>query len=772
VAVFVPELPAQSLVNFFPTLADHWPRARAPLFMLMLGLTVLSAWSLMQKAERGGSQYEKHAGVHREVEDAISDLMAEFNVAPESVILVIEGEDLFGVEGVAATRALVAALESSPIIKGIAWVDAIPADFGSHGTGPLLPKAGATAGEFRAARERLLDHPLIGGHLLAASADMWVLPVQIDFESEESRTLLAPGKDPFHALEDKLAAVDTPPGMSSVLTGSWPLAIARSLTFQHEQWLFHGLAYVVTFLLATCLFKSFWAIVVSGGGPVLGVLWTFGLLEFFGHPLNGLTRVILPIMLMMIGFTDSVHLMIHVRDERSRGLTPLAASASAIRALALPCWLTSFTTALGFASLLFARTLLIRDFGFACLIGSLSTFLAVIVFLPLASSTFIGRHLVPKAPSALSSGALPYARQSVAFLMRHARAVAAIGIAVTVAFLSVSYRVENDNRVSSDIPRSSPAARALVRIDEKLGGTIPLSIFVDWEEATAGNWTRICAAVEAARAQLAQHKVFSDTIDLNDLFSVMPSLGDSLASRAALLPIVPKIIRERVVWPKQYLARIEARLPDRGYGHYRSVFEVLTQELIELSQAHPGFKFSLGGQAILSGRMWREVSADLMQSLVLASLTIFGVLAVAFRSLRMGLISVIPNAFPLAATAATLVLLDLPMAGATAFVMSLGIAVDDTIHVVARFRRERALGKSLEQAIEASFIGVGKALLITTLVLVAGFAPVLTSEFPRNQMFSAMICFTVTAALIGDLIILPALLRLFGNVSIPDSKAR
>jgi predicted RND superfamily exporter protein len=208
---------------------------------------------------------------------------------------------------------------------------------------------------------------------------------------------------------------------------------------------------------------------------------------------------------------------------------------------------------------------------------------------------------------------------------------------------------------------------------------------------------------------------------------------------------------------------VETLLPDLGYEHFRDTFATLEQDLDELSAAHPGFTFYLTGQALISGFLFGEVTTDLIQSLALASLTIFIVLAFSFHSLRLGLISVIPNAFPLAATAALLVLLDVPMAGATAFVMSLGIAVDDTIHVIARFRREHDAGHDLEDAIRQAVQHVGKALVITTVVLVIGFAPVLTSEFPRTRVFAAMICVTIGAALVGDLVILPAMLKAFGE---------
>ena len=156
----------------------------------------------------------------------------------------------------------------------------------------------------------------------------------------------------------------------------------------------------------------------------------------------------------------------------------------------------------------------------------------------------------------------------------------------------------------------------------------------------------------------------------------------------------------------------------------------------------------------------RRIIRDLTQSLILASIVIFAVMTCAFRSLTIGLIAAISNLFPLVATAAIRVWIDgsLDIASACAFTVSLGIAVDDTIHFVTRFQHERRRGADVAQAIHTSVRTVGSALVMTTVVMLAGMSTVLVCQLPSYRWFAAMSCSTIAAALLADLIMLPALM--------------
>ena len=171
----------------------------------------------------------------------------------------------------------------------------------------------------------------------------------------------------------------------------------------------------------------------------------------------------------------------------------------------------------------------------------------------------------------------------------------------------------------------------------------------------------------------------------------------------------------------------------------------------------------MSGEPIWRWRDLFQIVTDLIASLGSAAIVIFGVMGIAYRSLRIGLISVIPNLIPLAASATWMAITGQPLeiVGVCAFTVCLGIAVDDTIHFLSRYREELRLTTDHNLAIERAFQGVGTGMIMTTVVLVAGFSSVLTSDTRDHRIFASLGIITLVAALLCDLFMLPALLAHF-----------
>ena len=200
-----------------------------------------------------------------------------------------------------------------------------------------------------------------------------------------------------------------------------------------------------------------------------------------------------------------------------------------------------------------------------------------------------------------------------------------------------------------------------------------------------------------------------------------------------------------------------------GIAVYKPVFARVDAALAGLEG--DGLRIVMTGDPIIWGRYLDRMVWDLLKSLALASAIILVVMGLVYRSVRIGLIAIVPNLFPIVATGAMLAFLKMPLVIETvcAFTICLGIAVDDMIHFLSRYRLECLRGNVGDVAIRESFIKVGSPLVVTTVLMVTGFATVLWSELPGFRMFGAMACATLAAAFVADLIILPALLKIFGR---------
>jgi predicted RND superfamily exporter protein len=135
------------------------------------------------------------------------------------------------------------------------------------------------------------------------------------------------------------------------------------------------------------------------------------------------------------------------------------------------------------------------------------------------------------------------------------------------------------------------------------------------------------------------------------------------------------------------------------------------------------------------------------------------------RSPRLAIIALLPNLVPLIFITASLAIMgsDLQTSNIVTFTVALGLAVDDTIHFVVRYSQERRQGKSLEEAIRQSFLGAGHAIVLTSILLILGFCTLMGSDLTSTRHFGVLSAVTMVAAILGDLLLLPALLHLFGR---------
>lgn len=194
-----------------------------------------------------------------------------------------------------------------------------------------------------------------------------------------------------------------------------------------------------------------------------------------------------------------------------------------------------------------------------------------------------------------------------------------------------------------------------------------------------------------------------------------------------------------------------------------------------ICEKHSNFSFNLDGRPIWRWENIYQIVVDLVTSLGTAAVIIFAILAFVYRSLRIGLISILPNLFPLCVAGTYLVLSGqaLEIVTVCAFTCCLGIAVDDTIHFLTRYVEVEKETEDHSEAIRKAFTSVGTALVMTTLALVSGFMTVLFSEAREHRIFASMGAITVASALFGDLVFLPAMSKTFAKrrPGITDSKS-
>jgi uncharacterized protein len=552
------------------------------------------------------------------------------------------------------------------------------------------------------------------------------------------------------------------------VTGQVPIRLMLVSNRSANEFKFQMIAYAIILLMAIILFRGMVVVFVVAAAPIMGVLWTLGLLRYFGLEDNPFSPVVVPILVSLVGFTDSVHMMVYVRKQLHKGDTPIEACRHALQAVGLACFLTSLTTAIGMGSLSFAHHEVVREFGWACIIGVFVTWLSVMIAIPLFCRTRFGYSLMKGIDKGYVERNLETFTGGVRAFLKYPRLVSACAIALLLVLAAVASTLRPDDKTSNLMPAGSPEQLTLAHLDESMGGLDICRVEINWEDAETPPET-IAQLVTKVDKILDSEPLIGHPISVCRLLAAMP--GDDLPEeKTSMIELLPPPLKLSVFDPANRLATILFRVKDLGTAQYKPVFERVEQQLNSLQADNPGFKMDMAGGPIWKWRDLYRIVLDLVTSLGSASLIILVVLAVAFRSLRLGLISVVPNTLPLAAAATWLVVMGKPleMVSVCAFTICLGIAVDDTIHFLTRYREEQQGPGSRNDKIERAFHGVGTGLIMTTIVLVAGFSSVLLSETPEHRTFAVMGAVTLTVALLADLFLLPALLSYFDVDSTRD----
>ncbi len=686
-----------------------------------------------------------------------------FQISGGECVLVAEvidqDADFFSAAGLTAIRDVAHEIEAMPQVASVLWLDNVPGFnlFGLAGT--LLPSSHASPRQFATAREQVLENPLAVGQLVSPDGKTLLLHCRLDWfyaTSDEAATTEI--RERAEAVASRTRGV----ALRFRMTGPVPLHLMTVNSHITNAAQYQLIGYSIMLLSALVLFRGFSAVVIVAVAPAVGVFWTMGILRFFDLQDNPFNDIIVPVLISLVGLTDAVHLMVEIRNQRAAGLETRQAARVGIARVGLACVLTSLTTAIGFVSLSFAHHEIVRNFGWCCVLGVSLTLISVLTVIPLGCRSPLGRRLHVGLGKSLVDGQLKRIGPIVDWVLRHDRSVAIAAIVSTVLLALVSLRLQPDEKRYSGMSETGEAAIALRHLDRSLGGLEFGFVAVDWSvDASDGE---LLTVLEQVDGLLSKEPLVGHPLGIAELLATLPGDGDP-AERMTLLELLPPGLKRAFYVPERNFASVQFRVQDLGIAAYGPTFERVEAGLGLIAASHPNFTLSLEGDAPWRWRNVYRIVTDLATSLGTASLVIWLVLTITYRSIRIGLISIVPNLFPLVATGALLVVWgeNLEMVTVCVFTICVGIAVDDTIHFLTRYQEEMRGGGDQREVIRRAFTGVGSALLMTTIVLIAGLMSAVIGDARDARLFGIMGSLTLASALFADVVLLPALLSCFAK---------
>lgn len=541
-----------------------------------------------------------------------------------------------------------------------------------------------------------------------------------------------------------------------------------------------GASYVLIFVGLVILLRS-----LMGTGLILALI-SLSLIASFGaagwtHLQLTATAGLVPTIIMIIAIADAVHIITSYLIELNKGTEKLNAIKESMRINIYPIFLTSITTIVGFLCLNFSEAPPYRHLGNIVATGVAFAFIFSVTFMP-AILTWLP---APKKTTPPRANELMI-RLSQFVIDKKLPLFISISVITVVLASFVDNNYYREDWVN-EFDDTFDIRKALDAVEENLGGAHVIHYVVDAGEPNGIDNPAYLNDLDKFVNWLQQQP---EIVTAESITPIIKRLNKNLHNDDPTWYRIP----EQRDLASQYMLLYEMSLPfGLGLDHMINVDRNATRVIVSVkkndsagllaidARVQDWAKQNLQAASAREGSSFDMVTAHVQQRNIESVMTgtaaalilISFILILALKSLRYGIVSLIPNLAPAALAYGTWALLvgQVNMMSALVICMSLGIVVDDTVHFLSKYKRARdILGKSTEDSVRYAFTTVGSALVTTSLVLIVGFSITTLSHFGPTRYAGALMSITLTYALLVDLFLLPALLIYLDRKSVKEPK--
>jgi uncharacterized protein len=537
-----------------------------------------------------------------------------------------------------------------------------------------------------------------------------------------------------------------------------------------------GVAAILVGIIMALLFRRWRTVVIALSSIGLAMILFFGILGAWGRDITAIAALY-PVLLVIVGTSDVIHMMSKYIDELRRGHDRKEAIWLTIKEIGLATLMTAITTATGFATLVTTRIVPIKEFGINAAVGVMVAYFTVLLFTTAVLSYFKADDLILLRGAKAGSGftlierlmawtydVTKYQTRKIAFIALATLGISAYGVTKIGTNVQVGTIMPNYSKVTDDF-----------RFFEKLfAGFRPLDFAVFAQNGHKATDFEVMREIEKLenhlRSQDAIRYVAAPTLiykSLNQMVNgnrveafKMPTDSAQFFEFQSLAEELPKSATSVLVSKDSTEARISTRVLDLGADTVMALgdrIEAWIQQNTDPSVA----TFRRTGTGYIIDKNATFVRADLLEGIAWEVCLIALMMGLMLRNVKMIIIFLIPNLFPLVFAGALVGFLDVPLDAGIAMIFTVvfGIAIDDTIHFLSSFNINRNKGLTVDEALKTTLHETGKPVVLTTVILFFGFLVMMTSIHPPSVTIGKLIAVTLVTALLSDLFINPLLIR-------------
>lgn len=700
-------------------------------------------------------------------------VMGEFGTDNKTIIY-IKDQNLWTPEKLARIEQLHFSIEN---IDGVSRVDSLFSLHTLNGVAgkvvsrPLLLASPKTEEEALDAKKRALANPLYQGNFFSNDGKVTAIIVSVldkDNGNDFSRAFYTALEEQIkvHRAEFEHMVQVGPPRINAELKNSL-----------YEDFVLLGPLSVVILVVSILIFMRSWlSAMVPLVTSVLTIIWTFGMLGWVGIPLNILSAMI-PSLIIVIGSTEDTHMM----AAFLRGLAEGPAENSrreAIKYMAkhigLPMILTVLTTTLGFASNLLSDIGLIQHFSIAATFAMLANGFITILVMPLMLSLF-GKHKNPV--SGKETKRMPDRIMSV---FRYSQERFPISILVVTAVLCAFFifqasKLYVTNDPLSYFPNDRPLIQDAKRIHEDLAGIKIFFISLKSKQGKAFQEPKNIQKLVDIQNFLDNQGVYDRSISLADhlKFINQEFRGDSVKGS---LPGTRQLVAQYLMFLHRgdldsYVSH-DYRRANIVVRHNITDSHTLNRYIEELQEVidqivGPDMQSFIVGENLMVNSAAESLMVAQVKALALLMVLIFLIMSIMFTSFKGGMIALVPAIIPIALMFGIMGYLDIPLNPGTAMVavIAIGIAIDGTIHLLARYNELCRRTSDYVEAVNNAVNDEAPPLIVSSIALAFGFGVLIFSNFTIVAQFGALAAATMLFSIFANLLITPILMtriRLIG----------
>jgi uncharacterized protein len=537
--------------------------------------------------------------------------------------------------------------------------------------------------------------------------------------------------------------------------------------------IFISLSLLLTVVFLFIAFRSGWGVIIPTLIVLVSILWTLGFIGLLGKDLD-LMLTILPTIIFVVGMSDSVHVLTKYMQELRSGRDKIEAIRYAFKSIRLATFLTALTTSVGFLTLVLSNIKPISDFGIYTSVGIMLAYGLTYTLLPAILFLAKPKRLYMYASS--DDFWTKYLHRFLRWIIRFRyRILAGTGAVLVICCYGI-YLVRVDNKMLEDLRDNHRLKQEFFYMEDHFSGCRPFEMAVVLSDDSLLEDPAFYRDLDKINTWLINEYKVGSLISLNE---IIKSAAEALNAGQSEFYAVPddhdelkrilKFLRrkdfEEVMQlyydPEQRTLRVSGKVGDYGRRHY----EELNVKLAEFVAANTSGNFThrVTGTAQLIDLNNRYLVENMVWDLLLSVIVIGLIMGFVYKSPKMVLLTIIPNIIPLVIVGGIMGFSGIPFKVSTSIIFNIafGIAVDDTIHFLARVRTFLREGMTPLYAVKRTFLTTGKAMVVTTLILSGGFLTLILSDFMGTFYIGLLISMTLFIALIAELMISPLVVMFF-----------